>query len=471
MRLGTANDPVRAARSRRVLVLWCLVFVSGIASAQLAPWQRDKGPPPVFPEVCVPTSWLEARTQGERIVCVDARPVHEYLEGHLPGAVSLPADSLPAEPSAVTSVFREELARRGLAPGDTLLCYGASGSLRDVARLYWRLAEAGAYRIRILDGGYEAWRRRGLPCPRTADRRPAARWDAETDRSVYADAAYVEQRYGEPGYEILDARASGSLQTVELIETSGTTWRRGHIPHSLPVDFRAMLGDDGVFPAPDALRSLIESIGARPGTTVDTAAEFIVYDDGRPHSGALGCLLLHMAGIARVRYFRGGWPEWTESPRRPVVRLIDAEDVRARMYAEDRAPTDGLPPSTFLLLDVRSELGFGRNHIPGSVNLATAQMPDSLDTLLNRHWPAADPLRIPVITYCWGSSCIRSRDGGTRMARLGFRNIEWFRDGLEAWEDLGEPIIGESIRRPPRGAARPDSLRHRPAPAGTGRRR
>jgi len=292
-------------------------------------------------------------------------------------------------------------------------------------------------------------------------------WDVPPDDAVHADADFVARRFGEPGCEILDARAEGSLSTVELIETPDASWRRGHVPHSLPVDFHLMVGDGGVLPSPEALRDMLERIGPRRGTFVDTAAEFIVYDDGCSGRGALGCLLLRMAGVGRVRYFRGGWPAWSVGGDRPVVRIIEAGEVLARLCAGGRSPADSLPPADFLLLDVRTEMGFAGGHIPGGVRLTASQMGDSLDVVLRRHWPAADPRRVPVTVYCWGTTCIRSRDGGTRLARLGLRNVEWFRGGLEAWEELGEPVHGSTLRRP----VRPDSLRNRPVPERTGRKR
>ena len=38
---------------------------------------------------------LRERLQVERVILLDVRPTHEYRAGHLPGAISMPADELP----------------------------------------------------------------------------------------------------------------------------------------------------------------------------------------------------------------------------------------------------------------------------------------------------------------------------------------------------------------------------------------
>jgi rhodanese-related sulfurtransferase len=52
-------------------------------------------------------------------------------------------------------------------------------------------------------------------------------------------------------------------------------------------------------------------------------------------------------------------------------------------------------------------------------------------------WPGADPATTPFIVYCYGAGCTRSRFCATLAARAGWRNLWWFRDGMDGWRSAG----------------------------------
>ncbi|MEU4160414.1 rhodanese-like domain-containing protein [Actinoplanes sp. NPDC026670] len=79
-------------------------------------------------------------------VLLDVRATDEYAAGHLPGAVNLPLDDLPA---AATRYAGQDV---------VTVCRSGARSV-TAARL---LAAAGA-RVQSLAGGTDAWRRAGHP--------------------------------------------------------------------------------------------------------------------------------------------------------------------------------------------------------------------------------------------------------------------------------------------------------------------
>ncbi|GAA0452807.1 hypothetical protein Aca07nite_67730 [Actinoplanes capillaceus] len=79
-------------------------------------------------------------------VLLDVRSPNEYAAGHLPGAVNVPLDELPA------------IAARYAGQDVVTVCHSGARSL-SAARL---LAAAGA-RVQSLAGGTEAWRQAGHP--------------------------------------------------------------------------------------------------------------------------------------------------------------------------------------------------------------------------------------------------------------------------------------------------------------------
>jgi len=75
------------------------------------------------------------------------------------------------------------------------------------------------------------------------------------------------------------------------------------------------------------------------------------------------------------------------------------------------------------------------------VSLRSDYFADSVDVRLERYWPKIDRETVPVVTYCYGESCIRSRATSTAAAREGFVRIERFLGGLDEWRHAGGELV------------------------------
>jgi len=96
---------------------------------------------------------LEARLAGSeaRPALVDVRTSSEYRDGHLPGAVNLPVQTLPF------NLERVPVADRGLP----VVVYCAHGPRAGLAGFFLRLG--GFSQVLHLHGDFNGWRRAGLP--------------------------------------------------------------------------------------------------------------------------------------------------------------------------------------------------------------------------------------------------------------------------------------------------------------------
>jgi thiosulfate/3-mercaptopyruvate sulfurtransferase len=405
------------------------------------PWAAEDTREPVYPAVVATVEGLAASLGSRDLVVVDARPAEAYREGHLPAAVSMPAFDVPDPPESAGF-----LAGRGLTGRERVVCYGDSSYAADAAKLFWLLEAAGADHVSILEGGVSGWRRAGRALEQEVRFLPEAVWEAEARPDRVATAAYVALKFGEPGHEIVDARGWDAWEGAEPLGSAGRadgTDRTGHVPHALPFDFRELVLPDGRFmPAEDA-RAILAAFGPRPSTPVDLWDEFTVYDDGRSGEGALGYFLLRRSGVEAVRYYPQGWRGWAEDRGVPVVRIIHAEELERMLAKARRWLKPNAPPSTFALFDVRHRTDFNRGHVPGAVNLSSRVFADSLDEYIERRWPDLDRLVAPIVTYCYGSNCIRSRDCATVAARRGFVNVDRFYGGIEEWRGNGGRIATE----------------------------
>lgn len=96
----------------------------------------------------------EAReAQGRGALVVDVREHWEWARGHVPGALHIALDQLPAR-----------LANGGLPRGRTILFICASGNRSLLAADY--AASRGHREVASVAGGTQAWAARGLPVER-----------------------------------------------------------------------------------------------------------------------------------------------------------------------------------------------------------------------------------------------------------------------------------------------------------------
>ena len=436
-----------------------LALLPGSAFAQAwSEWpKREPVPEPDYPDVTVTADWLARRLDTRNVVVIDARPAASYLAGHVPGAVSFPPESTPdIESSPELARLPDVLGQLGLSGREWLVCCGEVSYSTDAAGLFWLLEVAGANRVVMLDGGVAGWRAAGHELVSEKVRRSRAAWTQESDSELLATREYVRRSFGEPGVELIDARGLDAWRGTVEQNDWGTLVRVGHIPHALPFDFTTFFAPDGTFLEPSETWASFAKLGPRPANPVDLADEFVVHGWGRGSGadsgqwgegvwgdGPLAYFLLRRAGVARVRLYPGGWRDWSGDPYLPIVRTVTAEELMHRLRESRRWLRPNAPPDDFAFFDVRHPSDHRRGHIRGSVTLRSDYFADSLDVKLDRYWPEIDRASAPVVTYCYGEHCIRSRATSTDAAREGFIYVERFYGGLDEWRLAGGELVRE----------------------------
>lgn len=399
--------------------LWSLPLLLALSQSPLQFPVPPPGPPrhTALPEILIGPAELARLLKAGGAVPLDAREAGPYAQGHLPGASS---------------------AGGGLPQAGVVIVYGEGGAGREeVARQYWLLRREGRSGVRVLDGGIAAWRAAGLPLetgpapPRTApDPRPSPGLKA------VVSADWVAESFGQAGVELLDVRDARGWDRWK----TPPTFAAGHIPYALPFDPRALLPAEG-WPEPVGLRRRLSAFGPRPGDPVSLESTFVLYADGEddPRLG-LGCLLLDLAGLD-ARVFPGGWKEWTAGGKRPVVRVVSAAELAAQLRRGDPKLSADRPPRDLILLDLRDPRDFAIGHLPGALNLPFLDFPAEFEKTVEARWPGADRASIPLVLYCYGIDCVRSRKAGAQAARAGFRDLLWFRGGVQEWRDARYPLL------------------------------
>jgi thiosulfate/3-mercaptopyruvate sulfurtransferase len=233
----------------------------------------------------------------------------EHAAGHVPGAAYVDLDEDLADPPGAggrhplpdEGRFEAAMRRAGVGPERPVVVYD-DWQGRAAARAWWLLRLHGHPDVRVLDGGWTAWRDAGHPVE-TGETTPEPGGFTVSP----AKRAAVVGPGDVLGVDVLvDARAPeryrGETEPVDPVA--------GHIPGAVNVPTTANLDERGRFLPPERLREAYARVGA------DEAATVAAYC-GSGVTAAHDVLAMEVAGI-RAALYPGSWSEWVTDPGRPV---------------------------------------------------------------------------------------------------------------------------------------------------------
>jgi thiosulfate/3-mercaptopyruvate sulfurtransferase len=245
------------------------------------------------------------------VTLLDGRPAEEFAAGHIGGAAHLDLmglsliDTSPGPMRAFLWMIEHLLASRGVQQDRPVVVYDDQSGLR-AARAFWFLDYFGHPDVRILDGGFGAWTRAGLPVSTTAETPKASRWTGARDDEKLASWIDVEHRLGRPDALLLDARSDQEYFGEQVRAARG-----GAIPGAVHVEWTRNLDETGAFkPAPE-LRRMYEDAGITP------EREVVTYCQGA-YRAAHAYVALRLLGYPRVRNYLGSWKEWGDRVDLPI---------------------------------------------------------------------------------------------------------------------------------------------------------
>ncbi len=131
------------------------------------------------PGILATHEYLDSARARDGVVLLDNRERLNYLEQHIPGAVSLPYRTLASAGRVLRprADMRRLLENRGIGPGSEVITYcGSVGTLSGLA--YYALRQAGLRDVRLYVRSFREWK--GLAKP-TARQEDASYWDLSAE--------------------------------------------------------------------------------------------------------------------------------------------------------------------------------------------------------------------------------------------------------------------------------------------------
>lgn len=247
------------------------------------------------------------------------RGEHDYMDGHIPGAVyasldrdlsdlSRQSEGLGRHPLPLETALSQALSRWGWQPGMRVVSYDSAGGALAAARLWWLLRLVGETHVAVLDGGYAAWQAAQLPIEKGAAAKQASK-----PASLGYDAGQLSPDHPSPPQGtadvLLDARLApryrGDIEPMDRVA--------GHVPGALNRPFTDNLGSDGRFKPAAQLR---EEFAAVLGSTEPAR---VVHMCGSGVTACHNVLAMDVAGLTGSRLYAPSWSGWISDPARPVA--------------------------------------------------------------------------------------------------------------------------------------------------------
>lgn len=256
--------------------------------------------------------------QGDLLIVAVAE-TELYRTGHIPGAqrvwrndygavkgMDYPYDGMIARKTD----FRAFARILGVNDDTTVVVYDHKF---DATRLWWAFYLYGKVDVRVLDGGFRAWKAAGLPIEtKTPPSRRTGRFSGRDPQKNWSvDADYIKRGASEHQIQLWDTRDQN--EWLGQVVQAGAT-RKGRIPSAKLLSWNSVHTATGEFATASQLTQLIRSYN------LDKGKEQVFYC----HSGIRSTQVIfafYLLGwpVEKLHNFDGAWIAWTHNPGNPVV--------------------------------------------------------------------------------------------------------------------------------------------------------
>ena len=252
--------------------------------------------------ITIDSQWLASHLDSPQIVIIDSRGNIPYKLAHIKNARPLAVEhvisvagngaNLVLDESSAEKIFSD----LGIDDSRAVVVYGENVD-PSAARIVWTLMYHGHKNTKLLDIGFTAWQRLGLPISRgittTINANPA-KFNSKPIDTIRADADMIKAKQRDPNVIIVDARTAQEHMQARIPGSILHNWEEG-------------LGDNGsMFKSKEELQNDFASKG------ITKNKEIICYC----HSGTRAAhkyLQFKQAGFDNVRLYDGSIIDWAQS--------------------------------------------------------------------------------------------------------------------------------------------------------------
>lgn len=230
----------------------------------------------------------------------------EYANGRIPGAIYFDID-IVADPDSDLphmlphpDVFAEVCSIMGIGSSNTLVVYDGPG-LFSAPRVWWTFKTMGAEDVRILEGGFDNWRKNDLPIEKGKPQpKKQAIFKAKFNQQKVASQKTVEDNIASMQSITIDARPNERFIGKAPEPREGL--RSGHIPGSKSLPSTSLV-KNGALIEKHLIEEKLKNLGIDKNTPVITTC-------GSGVTAAILSLALSEIGNNNYKLYDGSWAEW-----------------------------------------------------------------------------------------------------------------------------------------------------------------
>ena len=334
----------------------------------------------------VSTEWLIQNKDNPNLILLDATNTFDYLEGHIPGAISasfkeeeaisqdvilsygggvdlftdtdspIPFQDLPGE--KMQEIFRSW----GINPDSLVVVYD-KGADMYATRLMYSLRFWGVENSALLDGGSTRWTALGNALSQDI---PAIQSGTITvgspDSSMLADTNEVLTAISEPGSVRIINALGHSFHYGEKIFYS----RQGHIPYATSIPRDIYFNTDKTLKTPEEIKAILTFHGITPDKNLYVQC-------GGGIAASMPFFAAHfIAQFPNVKLYRGSLIAWEYDQRTLPLWQYDTpyrvrDSAWINLWAGLRNRTLGTVHTS--LLDIRPAEEYAKGHPPFAISI------------------------------------------------------------------------------------------------------
>lgn len=247
---------------------------------------------------------------GAKFVVLDARPRAEYAAGHVPGARWVDAAGWAKQfgHGEDAKAWGKSIGALGMKADSKVVVYDG-GDTKDAARVWWILRYWGVDDVRLLNGGWAAWKAAAHPVEAGDSDPTPVPFDAKPRPARLATKEQLLKSLTTGGLQIVDARSEGEHCGTAKYENK----RAGSIPGAKHLDWVDLLDKDThKFKPPGELKKLFDAAG------IDLARPTAAHCQSGGRSSVM-TFALELMGAKDVGNYYPSWAEWGAAADTPVV--------------------------------------------------------------------------------------------------------------------------------------------------------